>query len=478
MSIASLVVIGLGVLLVIFGGVVLIWFPSRQGGTVKAVNVEVSAPGAGLVLMVIGVAAATFGATQMGGQSASPAARAEVAAAAVTPTPARSNPAAAASPASGAPRPSAVSSASTNAATNAAPAAAAGAGVANSPALAFVPLPNPAASPVPVKAFGPATRVIPQNESKLVPNSNAGVNERDFIAEAQFVNPYDRGQGAWDYGFLFRDNGAFADYRVWVESEGKWFFRLYRGEGQYDDISNGQLPEGALKLAANDSNTLRLIATNNLALFFVNDTFVAALDVSSRLDPGDVRLAVGFTNGHQINGFSTNVNNFTVRAYPEIRAFPEGQIATNPQTLGVFIDSTTVRDFVAETTFANPYDRAANPWDYGFIFRATGASNPHYRLWVDSNSTWTLSLFGTQSPAQTGKVQNLKLGPSDSNTLRLVAIGDHAYFFVNGTFAGTLDVSGRQDSGNVNLATSFQGKDSQTGASTRFSNFMVWSPDQ
>jgi hypothetical protein len=48
---------------------------------------------------------------------------------------------------------------------------------------------------------------------------------------------------------------------------------------------------------------------------------------------------------------------------------------------------------------------------------------------------------------------------------------------VNGAFVDTLDVSARQDAGNVNVATSFQGKDSQPGGSTRFTNFMIWSPD-
>ena len=240
-----------------------------------------------------------------------------------------------------------------------------------------------------------------------MPSANAGVNERDFIAEADFSNPYDRGQRAWDYGFLFRENSGFAGYLVWVESEGKWFFKLYRGEGQYDDLGSGQLTETALKLGANDSNTLRLIAINNLALFFVNDTFVAALDASARIDPGDVHVAVGFTNGHQLNGHNTSVTNFTVRAYPEIGAFPDGPLATKSDTLGVFVGSANARDFVAEATFANPYDRAANPWDYGFIFRATGPNNPQYRLWVDSNNTWALNLVGAPFPGQSGKLQNL-----------------------------------------------------------------------
>ena len=151
MSASSLVVIGLGVLLVIFGGIVLIWFPTRQGGTVKAVNVEVSAPGAGLVLMVVGAAAAIFGATQMGGLPSAPTASGAPTAVSIPPTSARTSPVAAAPSASTAARPSAVA----QTATSAARPVVAGATAANGPALAFVPLANPVATPLAVKPFGP-----------------------------------------------------------------------------------------------------------------------------------------------------------------------------------------------------------------------------------------------------------------------------------------------------------------------------------
>src|SRR5215472_13803238 len=60
-----LVTLIVGVGLVLTGIVVLIVLPQRRGGTVKGFSVEVSAPGAGLVLVMVGVAAMGWSAPQV-----------------------------------------------------------------------------------------------------------------------------------------------------------------------------------------------------------------------------------------------------------------------------------------------------------------------------------------------------------------------------------------------------------------------------
>jgi hypothetical protein len=59
------VVLAAGVVLLVIGTVVLFFLPQRQGGTVKLFTLEVSAPGAGLVLIFGGLAAAAWAAPQV-----------------------------------------------------------------------------------------------------------------------------------------------------------------------------------------------------------------------------------------------------------------------------------------------------------------------------------------------------------------------------------------------------------------------------
>ena len=59
--------------------------------------------------------------------------------------------------------------------------------------------------------YGPSSGTLEQLESGELPCTTAGVNLRDFVAEATFHNPEDAGfaaGGAWDYGLLLEHRGA------------------------------------------------------------------------------------------------------------------------------------------------------------------------------------------------------------------------------------------------------------------------------
>ena len=59
------VVLVLGIALAIFGGWIMLTHPNLRGGSVKAFTLEVSAPGAGLVLIVVGISAVAFAAPNL-----------------------------------------------------------------------------------------------------------------------------------------------------------------------------------------------------------------------------------------------------------------------------------------------------------------------------------------------------------------------------------------------------------------------------
>jgi hypothetical protein len=58
--------LAVGIALVVFGAVVLLWFPDRPGGRIGWQGMEVSSVGAGLPVIVVGVVAVALGASGVG----------------------------------------------------------------------------------------------------------------------------------------------------------------------------------------------------------------------------------------------------------------------------------------------------------------------------------------------------------------------------------------------------------------------------
>ena len=102
-------------------------------------------------------------------------------------------------------------------------------------------------------------------------------------------------------------------------------------------------------------------------------------------------------------------------------------------------------NFVAHAQLYNPYGSAAGSWDYGFGFRDTGGAD-QYRLVVQSDKEWMLYLVGGDPNVDLiakGVVANLDVSTDGSNNLELWVQDGDAYFFVNGAYVTTLDVSAK-----------------------------------
>ena len=65
----------------------------------------------------------------------------------------------------------------------------------------------------------------------------------------------------------------------------------------------------------------------------------------------------------------------------------------------------------------------------------------------------------------------------DTNLVRLIAIDDAGWLFINGQLAATLDLSVRTGPSNVSVITGMFQDDSIPGRSTSFADFTVWSLD-
>jgi len=137
-----------------------------------------------------------------------------------------------------------------------------------------------------------------------------------------------------------------------------------------------------------------------------------------------------------------------------------------------------VLNVIAEARFFNPFSTTEGTWDYGFMFRHTD-SNQEYRLIVSSSTSWRMLLVdGDPDNSDTidfGDLDNLDISANGSNHLRLVAKGATLFFFVNGRYIATLDISGKTDRGDVHVGTGFYNDDEINGKTTRYEGFTVWS---
>jgi WD40 repeat protein len=157
--------------------------------------------------------------------------------------------------------------------------------------------------------FGPDSGSLSHEEDGSVEANRADVDLRDFVTEAVFYNPYPTAKGNWDMGFLFHDAGKNDEFRLVVGSEGDWSLNDRRGD-EDNFIDKGRISN--LDVSAGGSNRLTLLAEGEQGFFFVNDIFVAELDLSSRSNSGDISAAIGIASDHEVDGEATAYEDFTI----------------------------------------------------------------------------------------------------------------------------------------------------------------------
>ena len=129
---------------------------------------------------------------------------------------------------------------------------------------------------------------------------------------------------------------------------------------------------------------------------------------------------------------------------------------------------------MVETTFVNPYSAASNKWDYGFIFRREN-TGPAIHFAVTSDRRWYLAWRETSDADNQrvggGTIPTFDTSAGGRNHLRVVAIKERGWLFVNGEFVSILDLSDVTGEGDVAVITGAFTGDEVAGAVTRFENF-------
>ena len=136
-------------------------------------------------------------------------------------------------------------------------------------------------------------------------------------------------------------------------------------------------------------------------------------------------------------------------------------------------------DIILEATFVNPYSASSGSWDYGFFLRDNrdGSTGAFIQIAVTSDRRWSLAWRkGGDSSNQRisgGTIANFNTGATGRNHLRVVAIAERGWFFVNGDFVATLDLSDVATSGDIAVITGAFAGDEVAGAVTRFEDFKI-----
>ena len=161
--------------------------------------------------------------------------------------------------------------------------------------------------------LGPLSGEMEHVDDGFVKDFQAEVDVYNFIATAEFGNPYSTSTGSWDAGFTFRD--ADTDNQFWfvVESSGDWSF-INREEENDNFLVEGTAAN--LNTEVNGTNRLLLIALDDTGYVFINDELVSELDLSPRSHSGDISVVTTFFIGNEIEGSTTTFTDFTVWEMP------------------------------------------------------------------------------------------------------------------------------------------------------------------
>ena len=120
----------------------------------------------------------------------------------------------------------------------------------------------------------------------------------------------------------------------------------------------------------------------------------------------------------------------------------------------------------------NPYAASSNLWSHGFFLRYQNGS-PYLLFAVSSDRRWDVKshIDGTYQNLAGGTVTNLNTDAGGKNQLTVVTIGERGWFFVNGDYVASVDLSSVTSSGDIAAITGVYLGHEVVGAVTRYEGF-------
>ena len=342
-------------------------------------------------------------------------------------------------------------------------------------------IPTPTAAPASPAAFGPVDGSLTDDDG--VASFASGVSIADFVMETTFVGRIptiwmpmrvDDGLENWHVVELIR-----------IGDKTLSWSHLRKRNGADSELMRSGLVSSEIATDANARNHVRVIAYGDVGMLFVNGAFEAELDFGGVTDAGDVSL-VAFgerdTPTSERDPVSIRYENFSVRPLSAAYGPDSGAIEHKDDGLINALDiATSMSDGIIEATFSNPYPARDGSWSAGFLFRAPRFGEFHAVL-IRSNGKWYHRLrTGNADPIQylAEEYSDLVSTRADgSNLVRIVAIGDDGWLFINGAFVSNLDLSGGAKFGEAGLAGRYFTADGIPGRHTRFADFTIHSVER
>ena len=348
-------------------------------------------------------------------------------------------------------------------------------------------VPTPTRTPTPRAttsqfAFGPVSGSLEHDDENPIPEIDSRTNIVDSVIEATFKNTHSASGRSWSNGFMIRQTSQ-GIHSIGISGRGRWFhyLRIQTGDSKDDHLVQ-QGTSANIRTGTDAENHVRVIASGNTGWLFVNGTYEAELDLSGLVEAGSVRLAGALLSGDEHPGHSTRYSDFTVRTLRRTYGPRDGSIDHDPDD--GFIDEHDSRSILAdgiiEARFFNPYSRTEGSWSSGFLFRL-GISNVFHAIIADDNRRWHHRLRigeadSTQQLADNNS-SHISSGPSGSNHIRIIALDEEGWLFINGAYVDKLDLGGLLETGSVSAVGAYFTGHGIAGKSTRFEDFTIWSAD-
>ena len=342
----------------------------------------------------------------------------------------------------------------------------------------------PTATPKPEASskivFGPVSESIPHDpDDGFLEIYDSYTWLADAVVEARFLNPYSPQEGEWDFGILFRYRQG-REYNLFhaviIHSNGSWHHQLRTNEEENHRLASGD--SEYIATGTHEYNDVRIIAFEDEGTLFINDNYIATLDLSGLTGEGSVVIATEWFADTGIKGKSTAFENFTVRERKLVYGPVSGELKHYPGDDQVEIQRANIRiaDVELEGTFYNPYSPSVKGWDYGFFVRWNSEGN--IRFIVTSDGYWSVDTWRTgegHKRLRSGEIQTaFDINTGASNHLRVIADGERNEFYVNGNRVAVVDVGELTEVGDVAVGTVFYNENAVGGAVTRFEDFTVW----
>jgi len=140
---------------------------------------------------------------------------------------------------------------------------------------------------------------------------------QNFAADVQFFNPADPAIHPWDFGFFFRA-GYPDQYRLVIQSSRIWYLILI--DQNLADTAGGKvIAQGVitnLNVDKDGSNIFRLVVKDKNAFLFINNQYIAAMDVSARSAAGSFYLGTAMGKSANFPGLKLYFKNLSVKGLP------------------------------------------------------------------------------------------------------------------------------------------------------------------